>query len=39
MYQALRTRGIDAKLLIYLGMFHGGPRPSYRRDINRYLEW
>jgi dipeptidyl aminopeptidase/acylaminoacyl peptidase len=40
MYQALRTLGIDAKLVIYPGMFHGGPRPSYRRDImERYLEW
>jgi len=40
MYQALRTLGVDAKLVIYPGMFHGGPRPSYLRDImERYLEW
>jgi len=40
MYQMLRSRGIDTKLVIYPGQFHGLTIPSYQRDrLQRYLGW
>ena len=40
MYQALKTNGVETKLVVYPGMFHGPSAPSQRVDIvNRYLEW
>lgn len=40
MYQALRSLGIDAQLIIYPNEFHGIQRPSYVRDrYERYLAW
>jgi len=40
MYQALRSLGIDAQLIIYPNEFHGITRPSYIRDrYERYLAW
>ena len=40
MYQALKTNGIDTKLVVYPGMFHGPSFPSQRIDImNRYIGW
>jgi dipeptidyl aminopeptidase/acylaminoacyl peptidase len=40
MYQALKSNGVDTKLVIYPGMFHGPSAPSQRVDImNRYLDW
>jgi dipeptidyl aminopeptidase/acylaminoacyl peptidase len=40
MYQALRSRGVDTKLIIYPGQFHGIRRPSFLRDrAQRYLDW
>jgi dipeptidyl aminopeptidase/acylaminoacyl peptidase len=40
MYQALKSRGIDTRLVIYPGEFHGIKRPSFLRDrAQRYLDW
>jgi dipeptidyl aminopeptidase/acylaminoacyl peptidase len=40
MYQALRSLGVDSRLVIYPGQFHGIMTPSYRKDrLERYLEW
>jgi dipeptidyl aminopeptidase/acylaminoacyl peptidase len=40
MYQALRSIGIDTKLIIYPGQFHTISNPSYMRDqLERYLSW
>ena len=40
MYQALRTRGIDTRLVIYPGESHGILRPSFVTDrMERWLEW
>lgn len=40
MYQALKSNGIDTKLVVYPGMFHGPSFPSQRVDImNRYIGW
>ncbi|MEO8334173.1 MAG: S9 family peptidase [bacterium] len=40
MYQALRTLGVETKLVIYPSQFHGITIPSYRVDrLGRYLEW
>jgi dipeptidyl aminopeptidase/acylaminoacyl peptidase len=40
MYQALRTLGVETKLVIYPSQFHGITIPSYRIDrLGRYLEW
>jgi dipeptidyl aminopeptidase/acylaminoacyl peptidase len=40
MYQALRSLGIDTKLIIYPGEHHGIARPSFVRDrYERYLAW
>ncbi len=40
MYQALRTLGVPAELIIYPGQFHGISFPSYQRDrFDRWLAW
>ena len=40
MYQALRSVGVPAELVIYPGQFHGVTVPSYQVDrLNRYLAW
>ena len=40
MYQALKSNGVDARLVIYPGQFHGLTTPSYERDrLQRYLDW
>ncbi len=37
MYQALRSVGTPAELIVYPGQFHGFTRPSFIRD--RYVRW
>jgi len=37
MYQALRSVGTPAELIVYPGQFHGFTRPSFVRD--RYVRW
>ena len=40
MYQALRSMGVDTKLVIYPGQHHGITTPSYVADrLERYVEW
>lgn len=40
MYQAFRSLGIPAQLIIYPGQFHGITKPSYQVDrFERYLKW
>ena len=40
MYQALKSNGVDTKLVVYPGMFHGPTAPSHRYDImTRYYGW
>src|SRR5947208_16033830 len=40
MYQALRSNGIPAQLVIYPGQHHGISTPSYQVDrCTRYVEW
>lgn len=40
MYQALRSRGIPTKLIIYPGEHHGLKRPSFLKDrMERWLAW
>ncbi|MEO8678774.1 MAG: S9 family peptidase [Vicinamibacterales bacterium] len=40
MYQALKSMGVEAQLVIYPGQFHGLTMPSYERDrLQRYLDW
>ena len=40
MYQALRSLGREAQLVIYPGEFHQIRKPSYERDrLQRYLDW
>jgi dipeptidyl aminopeptidase/acylaminoacyl peptidase len=40
MYQALKSMGVEAQLIIYPGQFHGLTIPSYERDrLQRYLDW
>jgi len=40
MYQALRSLGVDAQLVIYPGQFHSLTTPSYKKDrLERYLDW
>jgi dipeptidyl aminopeptidase/acylaminoacyl peptidase len=40
MYQALRSLGVDTKLIIYPGESHGIARPSFQRDrAQRNLDW
>ena len=40
MYQALRSLGVDAELVIYPNQFHGITVPSYKKDrLERYVAW
>lgn len=40
MYQALRSLGIETRLVIYPGQYHGLGKPSYRKDRHeRYIAW
>ena len=40
MYQALRSLGVDTKLIIYPGENHGIGRPSFQRDrMQRNIDW
>jgi dipeptidyl aminopeptidase/acylaminoacyl peptidase len=40
MYQALKSRGVDTRLVIYPGQFHGLKRPSFIKDrMERWLGW
>ena len=40
MYQALKSLGVPAQLIIYPGQFHGITKPSYQVDrFARYLKW
>lgn len=40
MYQALRSLGVPAELVVYPGEFHGISRPSFQTDrLKRYLDW
>ena len=40
MYQALRSNGVETRLVIYPGQFHGLTRPSFLLDrMRRYLDW
>ena len=40
MYQALRTLGVPAQLVVYPGQYHLLTRPSYIHDrLERYLAW
>jgi len=40
MYQALKSRGVDTRLVIYPGEFHGLKRPSFLKDrMERWLAW
>jgi dipeptidyl aminopeptidase/acylaminoacyl peptidase len=40
MYQALKSQGIPAELILYPNQFHGISKPSYQVDrLQRYVEW
>ncbi|MBC7985228.1 MAG: S9 family peptidase [Sphingomonadaceae bacterium] len=40
MYQALRSRGVPTRLVVYPGETHGLSVPSYIRDrVTRHLDW
>jgi len=40
MYQALRSLGVDTRLVIYPNQYHGITTPSYKKDrLERYLAW
>jgi dipeptidyl aminopeptidase/acylaminoacyl peptidase len=40
MYQALKSNGVDAQLIVYPGENHGIAIPSYQRDrLDRYIKW
>ena len=40
MYQALKSNGVDAQLIVYPGQNHGISIPSYQRDrLDRYIKW
>ncbi len=40
MYQALKSLGVETRLVVYPGQFHGISRPSFVRDrYERYLDW
>lgn len=40
MYQALRSLGVDTRLIIYPGQHHGIGRPSFKVDrLKRYVAW
>lgn len=40
LYQVLKRRGIDTKLVVYPGEYHGINRPSFVRDrYERFIDW
>ena len=40
MYQALRSLGVETRLIIYPNQFHGINKPSYQRHLyGQYLGW
>ena len=40
MYQALRSRNIKTRLILYPGEYHGLKRPSFKKDRwERWLAW
>ena len=40
MYQTVRSVGVDTRLIIYPGQFHGLSAPSYLRDrLQRQIDW
>jgi dipeptidyl aminopeptidase/acylaminoacyl peptidase len=40
LYQALSSRGISTRLIIYPGQYHGLKRPSFLKDrMERWLDW
>jgi dipeptidyl aminopeptidase/acylaminoacyl peptidase len=40
MYQALRSLGVETRLVIYPNQFHGITIPSYKKDrLDRYVAW
>ena len=40
MYQALKSLGIETRLIIYPGQFHGFTRPSFLVDrLDRWVAW
>jgi dipeptidyl aminopeptidase/acylaminoacyl peptidase len=40
MYQALKSNGVEAQLIVYPGQNHGISIPSYQRDrLDRYVKW
>jgi len=40
MYQALRQLGVETKMVVYPGEYHGISRPTFQLDrLNRYAEW
>ena len=40
LYLALKRLGVDTRLIVYPGEYHGIARPSYKRDLyERYLDW
>ncbi|WP_439698436.1 prolyl oligopeptidase family serine peptidase [Mucilaginibacter sp. AW1-7] len=40
MYQALKSQGVPAQMVLYPGQFHGITIPSYQVDrLQRYIDW
>jgi len=40
MYEALKSQGIPAELILYPGQFHGISKPTYQVDrLQRYIAW
>jgi dipeptidyl aminopeptidase/acylaminoacyl peptidase len=40
MYQALKSRGVDTRLIVYPDQSHGISRPSFVRDLmKRWIDW
>ncbi len=40
MYQALKSLGVDTRMIIYPGQFHVLTTPSHARDrLQRFLDW
>jgi dipeptidyl aminopeptidase/acylaminoacyl peptidase len=40
MYQALKSLGVDTRLVVYPGESHDIRRPSFQRDrLQRYVDW